>query len=81
MVHYSAILLGSVGISTAMAQSYKIAKSYVGQGFADEFGKSTKRQNVEIDSTGTHKRYLVQISSQRTIRLVCQMVRSQKSGN
>jgi hypothetical protein len=40
MVHCSAVLLGSFGLSTAMAQSYKIAKSYVGQGFADDFGKS-----------------------------------------
>lgn len=39
MVRYSTLLLGSIGITGAMAQSYKIAKRYVGSSFADEFGK------------------------------------------
>lgn len=43
MVRYSTLLLGSIGISSAMAQSYKIAKRYAGQSFADEFGKQDGR--------------------------------------
>jgi hypothetical protein len=43
MVRCSTLLLGSIGISGAMAQSYKIAKRYVGQSFVDEFGKPRDR--------------------------------------
>ncbi|GHJ86773.1 hypothetical protein NliqN6_3175 [Naganishia liquefaciens] len=43
MVRCSTLLLVSgLGLSSAMAQSYKIAKRYVGQSFADEFDYFTK---------------------------------------